>query len=872
LSDSKQKLLIYFEYLLKYANDITIIADFNFNIIDANDLSVQIYGYSKNEFLKLSFYDLISPEAKADIETQIKILNQKDFLTFVTKSLKKHGSIFIAEVKSSLIRLDNEVYYKIIVKDISERNKLEAQLFEEREQLRTIIDASPASIWFKDTKNNFIRVNKAAAEIANKNVGEIEGKSTQFIFPIESDKYYADDLEVINSGIPKIGIIESVTTGDSVKWVRTDKIPWINVKGEIAGIIAFSLDITQQKQTEELLSQESNLLGSLLDNIPDRIYAKNLEHRFIIYNKALTNRWGLSNPHELVGKSDFDLFPYDVASKYRAEEQEIIRTGNPILNREESMTDTSGQTNWSLVTKSPFRDDKGNIIGIVGLSRDITELKVAAEALKESEEKYRSLFNTAPMGIAHINFKMEITDCNNMLLEILDIPETESLGFDFKKIKDQKLKNAIELAFAGSIGYYEGDFQSISSHKIISLKAIFSPIVHEKEKILSVVGIFEDISEHKQIERFFFHDILNTAGNLRSFADLLKDNLLDNQVNSSLLSDARQIAAISDKVIQEIISHRSILTSDKTEIKLNLTTISTSEFIGGLIRNIFQKVTEVNKEIIIADNFENIMIQTDQALLSRVIENLIKNAIEASLPGGIVTIGCQKENEQFSFWVNNQTTISEEIKAKIFKRSFSTKGPGRGIGTYSIKFLTEKYLKGNVSFVSTENEGTTFKIVLPINLKSTNHKPSLDPFKEGDNKKIIEKKVASTLLKGKKLPDILLVEDDEITTHVTKLFSKKVFNIDSVTNGPGAVEAVKLKPYSAILMDIHLGKGMSGLDTLKIIRTIHGYENIPIIAFTAYAMQGSKKDFLAAGCTHYLVKPFTKDQLIDILNEAINPN
>ncbi|MHB8339452.1 MAG: response regulator, partial [Ignavibacteriaceae bacterium] len=110
------------------------------------------------------------------------------------------------------------------------------------------------------------------------------------------------------------------------------------------------------------------------------------------------------------------------------------------------------------------------------------------------------------------------------------------------------------------------------------------------------------------------------------------------------------------------------------------------------------------------------------------------------------------------------------------------------------------------------------------------------------------------------------------TTHVTKLFSKKVFNIDSVTNGPNAVEAVKSKPYSAILMDIHLGKGMSGLDTLKIIRTIHGYENIPIIAFTAYAMQGSKKDFLAAGCTHYLVKPFTKDQLIDLLNEAIKTN
>ena len=99
---------------------------------------------------------------------------------------------------------------------------------------------------------------------------------------------------------------------------------------------------------------------------------------------------------------------------------------------------------------------------------------------------------------------------------------------------------------------------------------------------------------------------------------------------------------------------------------------------------------------------------------------------------------------------------------------------------------------------------------------------------------------------------------------------KNIFNIDSVTNGADAIEAVKSKSYSAILMDINLGTGMSGLQAAQQIRMISKYKDVPIIAFTAFAMHGDKEEFLASGCTHYLTKPFSKEQLIDIINEALN--
>ncbi len=113
MSNSKQKLLIYFEYLLKYANEITIIADSDFYITEANELTLKAYGFTRDELLKKSFYDLISRESKVEIDTRFRNINPKDSLSIVTKTRKKNGPDFIAEINIKLIRNEEEVYYII---------------------------------------------------------------------------------------------------------------------------------------------------------------------------------------------------------------------------------------------------------------------------------------------------------------------------------------------------------------------------------------------------------------------------------------------------------------------------------------------------------------------------------------------------------------------------------------------------------------------------------------------------------------------------------------------------------------------------------------------------------------------------------------
>ncbi len=119
----------------------------------------------------------------------------------------------------------------------------------------------------------------------------------------------------------------------------------------------------------------------------------------------------------------------------------------------------------------------------------------------------------------------------------------------------------------------------------------------------------------------------------------------------------------------------------------------------------------------IDDTSIDIIFVSDKTLLSRVLGNMIKNALEASHPDAKVLVGCKIENENICFWVHNLQFIPLDHQLQIFNRSFSTKGEGRGIGTYSMKLLTEKYLKGKISFSSTIEKGTIFSATLPLILE-----------------------------------------------------------------------------------------------------------------------------------------------------------
>ena len=159
------------------------------------------------------------------------------------------------------------------------------------------------------------------------------------------------------------------------RWLAITKAPLRNAQGQVIGLVGVGRDITLRKEAEEALSAERNLLRTLMDHLPGHIFIKDISSRFITCNKATLRTLGASCLEDVIGKSDFDFLDRAQAERFFADEQEILRTGKPLLNREEEIDGHDGHHRVLLTTKVPLRDGGGETVGLVGISHDITDRK-----------------------------------------------------------------------------------------------------------------------------------------------------------------------------------------------------------------------------------------------------------------------------------------------------------------------------------------------------------------------------------------------------------------------------------------------------------------------------------------------------------------
>jgi PAS domain S-box-containing protein len=191
-------------------------------------------------------------------------------------------------------------------------------------------------------------------------------------------------------------------------------VPLRGPDGEITGIVGVTRDMHEHKLMEDKLDQERNLLRTLIDNMPDFIYIKDRQSRFIINNKAHIEELGAKQPEEITGKSDFDFFPREYAQKYYDDEQVIMESGTPMVNTEEADISTEGVRHWLSTTKVPVKDAAGAVIGIVGISRDISERKQFEEALQQAKDELevRVEERTADLKKANIRLEQRLSQLN----------------------------------------------------------------------------------------------------------------------------------------------------------------------------------------------------------------------------------------------------------------------------------------------------------------------------------------------------------------------------------------------------------------------------------------------------------------------------
>jgi sigma-B regulation protein RsbU (phosphoserine phosphatase) len=252
--------------------------------------------------------------------------------------------------------------------------------------LRMLMDNNPDRIYFKDLQSRFVRNNAAhARSLGAASPDDCVGKSDFDFFSREhAERAFADEQQIIRSGEPLIGKIEKVTLLDgSEAWASSTKMPWRDCTGRIVGTFGLTRDITAAKQAEERLTEERNLLRTIIDHLPSRLYVKDLQSRYVLNNQAHLASLGVKTQEEALDHTTLDFFPGERGRQAIADDQQVFTEGATILNQEKSDFDPKGDVHWSLVTKAPLRDTRGNLVGLVGISHDITRRRCAEDALRQ---------------------------------------------------------------------------------------------------------------------------------------------------------------------------------------------------------------------------------------------------------------------------------------------------------------------------------------------------------------------------------------------------------------------------------------------------------------------------------------------------------
>jgi len=237
------------------------------------------------------------------------------------------------------------------------------------------------------------------------------------------------------------------------------------------------------------------------------------------------------------------------------------------------------------------------------------------------------------------------------------------------------------------------------------------PLRYRDERF--TVFAVSDISHEKRrtaLESIFFHDILNVVGSIKGFAELLCSyDLADKEEIFPL------IHAASERVIDEIEAQRALSAAENRELQLSPAAFPLRAFLLQLVELYRRHDAAEGRNLAVGPDLPELVMVSDRTLLGRVLGNMIKNALEASRVGETVTVGCRRLADGVEFSVHNQAYIPQTSQLQMFQRSFSTKGGGRGLGTYSMRLLSG-YLQGEVSFTSSESEGTIFRACYPLTL------------------------------------------------------------------------------------------------------------------------------------------------------------
>jgi PAS domain S-box-containing protein len=881
---------------VEQAEDSIIITDAQLDlsgprIVFVNPAFTKITGYTAEEVLGKTPRILQGARTdKAVLARLREALARGESFHGETISYRKDGSEFHLEMHITPIRDPNGLvtHFVAIKRDITGRKRAEAALVETSALLETLLQNTPDGIYFKDMQSRFVHFSRKMLEIFHRtHSDELKGRTDFDFFSEEHARpAFEAEQEIIRTGKPILNLEEKEIHLDGrVGWVSTSKLLWRDKAGNVIGTMGISRDITGHKRAEAALVETSALLETLLENTPDNIYFKDMQSRFVHFSRTMLETFHLTHFDELKGRTDFDFFSEEHARPAFEAEQEIIRTGKPILNLEEKEVHLDGRVGWVSTSKLLWRDKAGNVIGTMGISRDITGHKRAEESLRllgcAVEQANESIVITdAQLDLPGPRIVFVNPACTKMtgytLAEVLGKTPRILQGARTDKAVLARLRATLARgeSFRDELINYRRDRSEFYSEIHIA------PIRDPAGNVTHFVAIKRDITERKRLEAHLFQSQkMETVGKLaggiaHEFNSIMtviigqsELMLYDLPAGNPLRKNAAEIHQAADRAAALT---RQLLAYGRKQI-LQPDVLDLNTILAGM-ESTLRHLAGCDVDVQIAPPTGPRLVKADPGQIEQVIVNIVMNAADAMPHGGKLTLETgetfldQDYASQFSDLKPGEYVMlaisdtgagmSEGVKARIFEPFFTTKevGKGTGLGLATCHGII-KQSDGHISVYSEPGRGATFKIYLPkVRLEKTPPAPPLQ---------------SPGLPRGTET--ILLVEDDPALREMAaSLLGRLGYTVLTAGNG---LEALNVTHQSAtghidLLFTDVVMPHMSGKELSDRIHAL--YPRTKILFTSAYTENAIvHQGVLIPGIT-LLQKPFTPSSLANKVREVLD--
>ncbi len=866
-----------YETFFNSIDDFIFVLDLNGNIIHTNNTVIERLGYTEEELSGKSVLLLHPPERRDEAGRIIdEILN--GIGTFCpVPLLTKTGLQIPVETKATHGFWDGNAVIFGVTKDIS-KIKLSEEKFSK------LFYINPSACGLSDLENHtYIEVNEAFNTLLGFEKNEVIGKTA-----LELGIISAEEANEIVNNSRKNGIVTNVKADLKAK---NGEIKHVLLTAENIDVqdkkYRFTVvhDLTERLRAEESFQNSEAKYRNLIQHSSDPIFSFNPDETYKFVNDAFSRVFGLA-PEELMGKSPHDIFPYDEAEKRLTTVRQVLQTGQK-GEIEVSVTLQSGEVRIFLTMLDPVKNDQGQVLFVTCISKDITERKLAEEAVKESKLSLDDAQEIAKMGSWEFDIlKNKLVWSTNMYrifgYEPFAIEPTYELfinqvhpddlgiiGDSYEYVENTKKTISQELRFVmpdGSIKWILNKLvPNFKENGLVKLKGVSTDITDRKRTEMELFKAKEKAEESDRLKSAFLanmsHEIRTPMNGILGFAGLLKESNLTGKEQEAYIriiekSGARMLNIINDIVdiskIESGLMELYIRESDISEQLEYIYTFFKPEVEGkGLLFSYKNSLPE-------KENF----IKTDREKIYAILTNLVKNAIKYTNIG-YIEFGCERKGKFIEFFVKDTGIgIAKDRQEAIFERfiqadiSDKPAYDGAGLGL-SISKAYVAMLGGKIWLESQEGAGSIFSFTIPYNTEPE------------------ETNVMETFASGIDLTGyvnelkILIVEDDE-TSELFLLTAVKKYCKEFLVarTGVESVEVCHNNPdIDLVLMDIRMQE-MNGYEATRQIRKFN--KDIIIIAQTAYGLSGDREKAIQAGCNDYISKPIDSTLLLELIQKHFN--